>query len=446
MLLTKDRLGKLGQNPEALESLYQEARRQGQDDAFRQALTQCLEATPGNVLLRAWACRLDLDVATDAELEFQSAADSRRHWATALTASLTCGTLFVLFARGQPPVPIPGEAHPLFWIGCGPLVASSIVAFLAVGSMDKTRMRWYGSAVAFLALAVTVSALYAWNKTDQDQAAGLMALHLPFVAWSVLGASVTWNRADQSQQFFAFIVESMEALLAGGICLGFGVIFIGLTAGIFEVLGVQFPEALILTIAPFGIGLIPVLAVAAVYDPRRAPTQQEPTGLARILRIMTWLLLPLALGVLAIYVFWFIPTYFWRAFDERDVLVIYNATIIAILALLAAAVSTTNASGLQTKVRFLRPAILSLTTLGLSLNVYALAAIVSRFLQYGFTPNRHAVLGWNIVTLLMLALLLSRAWPVKDENWIAVFRASMAQGVLLASAWAAWVVWGIPLL
>tara|TARA_Y100001001_G_scaffold159688_1_gene181048 strand:+ start:226 stop:1164 length:939 start_codon:yes stop_codon:yes gene_type:complete len=312
--------------------------------------------------------------------------------------------------------------------------------------MDKTRMRWYGSAAAFLALAVTLSALYAWDKTDQDQAAVLMALHLPFVAWSVLGLSVTWNRADQSQQFFAFIVESMEALLAGGICLGAGVIFVGLIAGIFEVLGVQFPEALILTIVPFGLGLIPVLAVAAVYDPRRAPTQQEPTGLARILRIMTWLLLPLALGVLAIYVFWFIPNYFWRAFDERDVLVIYNATIIAILALLAAAVSTTNASGFQTNARFLRPAILSLTTLGLSLNVYALAAIVSRFLQYGFTPNRHAVLGWNIVTLLMLALLLSRAWPAKDENWISVFRASMAQGVLLASAWAAWVVWGIPLL
>jgi hypothetical protein len=46
----------------------------------------------------------------------------------------------------------------------------------------------------------------------------------------------------------------------------------------------------------------------------------------------------------------------------------------------------------------------------------------------------------------MLGLLLSRAWPAKDENWISVFRASMAQGVLLASAWAAWVVWGIPLL
>ena len=95
MLLTKNRLDELGQDPEALESLYREARQRGQDDAFRQAVTQCLEATPGNVLLRAWACRLDLDVPTDAELEFQSAADSRRHWATALTASLACGTLFV---------------------------------------------------------------------------------------------------------------------------------------------------------------------------------------------------------------------------------------------------------------------------------------------------------------------------------------------------------------
>ena len=108
--------------------------------------------------------------------------------------------------------------------------------------------------------------------------------------------------------------------------------------------------------------------------------------------------------------------------------------------------STTNASGLQTNARFLRPAILSLTALTLLLNVYALAAIVSRFVQYGFTPNRHAVLGWNTVTLLMLALLLARAWSATHENWIAVFRASMARGVLLASGWAAWVVWGVPLL
>ena len=47
----------------------------------------------------------------------------------------------------------------------------------------------------------------------------------------------------------------------------------------------------------------------------------------------------------------------------------------------------------------LRYALLSLAALTLVLNLYALAAIAYRTLELGLTPNRHAVLGWNIVTL-----------------------------------------------
>jgi len=368
-----------------------------------------------------------------------------RHWGAALAISVGCGALLALFVGGKAPVPIPGVSEPLFWIGWGPLAAIGIVAFLAVAAPDSNRIRWHGGAVAVAVIAGLSSALVAWGRTDH--VAILIAMHLPFVAWAAVAASVSLGRSDRAGNFYAFIVQSMEVMVTGGIYLGAGGIFGALTVGIFSVLGVEPPESVLRHVAAFGIGVIPVLAVASVYDPTSAPAQQRPTGLARILRIMTWLMLPVALGVLALYVFWFIPAYFWRAFEDREVLIVYNATIIAILTLLAAAVSSGGGHRRRQGERVLRYAVLSLGTLTLLLNAYALAAIVSRIVQYGgLTPNRHAVLGWNTVTLLMFAFLLVRSWSVAPDEWLPEIRIALARAMVLAVGWAAWVVLGLPLL
>jgi hypothetical protein len=367
-----------------------------------------------------------------------------RHWGAALAISLGCGALFALFVGDKVPVPVPGVANPLFWIGWAPLAAVGIVVFLAVVAPESNRLRWYGGAAAIAIVAALSSALMAWGRTDH--VATLIALHLPFVAWAAVGASVTMGRPDRERHFYAFIVRSMEALVTSGIYLGAGIVFGGLTLGIFAVLGLELPESALRVALAFGIGVIPVLAVASVYDPTCAPAEQNLSGLARILRIVTWLMLPVAIGVLTLYVFWFIPAYFWRAFNEREVLIVYNATIMAILALLAVTVSSGSGHRRRQGERVLRRAVLSLSTLTLLLNVYALAAIVSRIVQYGgLTPNRHAVLGWNIVTLLMLAFLLVRSWSSESDEWLPEFRASLARAMVLAVGWASWVVLGLPL-
>ena len=82
------------------------------------------------------------------------------------------------------------------------------------------------------------------------------------------------------------------------------------------------------------------LALASVYQADLPPAEQNwQMGLTRTLRILTRLMLPLALGVLAVYVFWFIPLNFSGAFEERNVLIVYNITIIAIIMLLCTTVS-----------------------------------------------------------------------------------------------------------
>jgi len=362
----------------------------------------------------------------------------------AVATSVVLGILYALFAGDKPPVPQPGEAHPLFWIGWGPLTALGILFYLARVDRTGERIHRHGVlAVAVIALAV-YTALMAWGRTDQI--AILMALHLPFVAWAAVGVSLTLGHADPARQCHAFLVKSVETVLTGGIYFGAGVLFLGLTYGIFAVLGIKLPQDGLRTVAAGGIGVIPVLALASVYDPSAAPVAQNwTTGLARILRILTRLILPLALGVLAVYVFWFIPAYFWRPFLAREVLIVYNATILAILVLLTVVVTGPDEHRSPRQDTILRDAVVVLGILTLLLNVYALAAIVSRTFEFGLTPNRYAVFGWNIVTLLMLAGIVIRLWRGRLDPWAPVLRESIARVLVLGVAWALWVVVGLPL-
>jgi hypothetical protein len=366
-----------------------------------------------------------------------------RRWVAALLVSVTCGVLFALMAGGQPPVPVPGVAYPLFWLAWAPLTALAIITFLAFATPAQERRRWLRmGAVAALALGAA-SAVIGWGRTDD--VAFLMALHLPLAAWAVVGASMAVGRHDRGAALYSFMVQSMEALVAGGIFLGAGMITGALTVGILSVLGVTVSETIIIVVAAFGIGAIPVVAVASVHDPGLAPTEQIPTGLARILRIMSWLLLPVALGVMALYVFWFIPTHFWRAFEDREVLIVYNATVIAILALFAAAGAPVDDTLRQRSEPVLRRVLPVLAGLTLLLNAYALAAIVNRTFEYGLTPNRHAVLGWNVVTLGILVGLLVRT-RTGGGDWLTGFRGTLGHALLPAAVWAVWVAWGVGLL
>ena len=442
----KTRLEEARSDVAELERLYRQALGAGDESTFKQAIAQCVEEYPEDLLFSAWAYRLEVRSLPDAAgPEDQIALQGQiRHWRSAVGTSIVLGLLYALFAGEGPPVPIPGEGDPLFWIGWGPLTALGLLFFLvAVGRKGECLRQCGALAIAVVVMAGYV-ALIAWSR--EDHMAVLMALHLPFVAWAAVGVGLVMGRPDPARQGYAFLVKSVETLLTGGIYFGAGALFLGLTYGIFAVLGIQLPQDGLQRVAAWGIGAIPILALASVYDPRAAPVAQNwATGLARILRILSRLLLPLALGVLVVYVFWFIPAYFWQPFQEREVLIVYNATIMAILVLLTVVVMGSDEPRSLRQDSILRYGVLTLGSLTLLLNLYALAAIVSRTVSFGLTPNRYAVCGWNIVTLLMLAVVLVRLWRARADQWVPDFRESMARVSVLAVVWALWVLLGLPL-
>ena len=442
----KDQIEQARGNAAGLERLYRQALDAGDEPAFKEGIARCAEEHPEDLLFLAWAYRLNVRSPSDVtgpEGRTVSQSQSRRWW-TAVAAAVTLGILYMLLAGGKPPFPKPGEATPLFWIGWAPLTALGILFYLTAVGHTGERIRWHGGSAIAIVLIAVYTALIAWNRTDHI--AILIALHLPFVAWAAVGAGSILGRPDPVRQGYAFLVKSLEAVLTGGIYFGAGVLFLGLTHGIFAALGIKLSQTFLRTAAAWGIGVIPILALANIYDPTVAPVAQSwDTGLARMLRILTRLILPLALGVLAVYVFWFIPAYFRRPFQEREVLVVYNATIMAILVLLTAVVAGPDEQRSPRQDATLRYAVLLLGMLTTLLNAYALTVIVSRTFEFGLTPNRYAVLGWNVVTLLILAAVVIPLWKARSKQWVPALRESIVRVSILAVAWALWVLLGLPL-
>lgn len=417
-------------DPAALERLYRSSLTEGNEAAFREALRQCEEEHPGDVLLEAWAYRLDLPVERE-----EDDGGHERHWWMVIGASVLLGVVSALLARGKPPVPFPEEGDVLFWVGWGPLVALGLLAYLAWAERSTKSLTRYAVAAVIVILVALYARLTIGARTDDVALLG--ALHLPFVSWAVVGAALCLGYQDPARQSFAYLVKSVETVLTGGIFFGAGLIFVGLTYGIFAVLGIELPEEDLQVVAAWAVGAIPLLAIGSVYDATASPAAQEwHTGLTRTLRILARLLLPLALGVLLVYVLWFIPVYFRKPFEERDVLLVYNATILAIMVLLTVVVSgPVDARSVRRRSLF-RYAVLGLGVLTLILNVYALAAIASRTLESGLTPNRLAVIGWNVTTLLIVASVGFRLWRGRRQPWISVFRESVGQLATLAAVWA----------
>lgn len=428
-----------------LEHLYRQAIATKTEEAFKKEIELQANVHPNNMMLLAWVHRLDIPLHTGEKAPSENISEHKetKHWIMAICGSIVLSILYMLLSGDKPPVPIPGESAPTFWIGWSPITGLIIIAYLA--ALDHPhRRQWYGIGAVMVGLISSPVMLLGKNLTGD--LAILTTIHLPFLIWSIVGFSVVWGRENPGAQFHAFMVKSLETILTIGIYLGAGGLLTALTAGIFEAMDIQFSESTVKTIAALGLGATPLLALASVCDPTRAPLDQNwKTGLARILHILTRLMLPLTLIVLIVYVCWFIPAYFWTPFQKREVLIVYNATLIAIIALLTSILPGKVEFKMASQDRILYMAILTLSILALLLNAYALIAIVNRTLEFGLSPNRHAVLGWNIVTFLMFAVMTLKLWQSGSTSWQLPFCITISKVMCLAVTWAIWVLFALPL-
>jgi hypothetical protein len=421
-------------DPQQLEQLYQAARAGREADQFTADLLESYRASPENLLYAAWFYRLQR-AGQDAPT-----ARQRADWRLAVPLSVVLALVFWLVS--DPRWLLAGRI-PYLAVLWAPLTALFLIGFLTLSA----RGPYLPAILASLALVgatayVLLMAARGGARTEQTYLT-LMLLHLPLLAWAAVGVAVLgWGSSARNR--FAFLTKSLEVMGTAGVAVIAGAIFVGLTYGMFQALSVELPMLVIRLLVAGGAGLIPVLAVASVYSPALSPSEQDFTrGLARLLNVLLRALLPLTLLVLVVYLA-VIPFNFFQPFVNRDVLVVYNVVLFAIMGLLIGVVPL-GGNDLSARAQtLLRAGVLAVGGLVLLVSLYALSAVAYRTAQGQLTMNRLAVIGWNVVNIGILAVLLFRQLRAGREGWVESLQSALRLGTAGYVVWGAFLTLALP--
>jgi hypothetical protein len=436
------KVGALAQDAEQLEQVYQDALEAGETHAFKEAIDDGYRSAPDNLLYAAWFHRLK-----------RAAAQAKGYvvaWAWVIPLAVINGLLFWWLSGDRFMITIEGfrgaerDFLPVVFILAASLSALFVLIYLtAVG-----RGRWPLSAIiGILLLAAGAYVLVTYPQAGpvpfQEQYLTLMVMHLPLLAWAGVGAFLIVRHHDPANRF-SFLIKSLEVFILGGLFVIAGGLFTAITFGLFGALDVDLPEVVLRLFIAGGGGLISVVATAVIYNPALPPAEQAfDEGLSKLVALLMRILLPLTLLVLLVYLA-FIPFNFRAPFENRDVLIIYNGMLFAVVALLVGA-TPVSLVGMSPRVRhWLRMGIIAVTTLALIVSLYALSAILYRTFLDRLTPNRLAFIGWNVVNIGLLFLVLLLQGRAEKEQWLQWLYRAYSAGTVAYAAWTLAVILAIP--
>ena len=248
--------------------------------------------------------------------------------------------------------------------------------------------RAFWLAVAFVG-AVVFANVFRFEPDDSTQI--LTALHLPIALWLVVGAAYTgarWRSPGARMEFVRFSGELFIYYVL--IALGGGV-FTALAVLMFSAVDVRVDALATEWVLPCG-AMGAVIVGAWLVEQRRGIVGDMAPMLARVFTPLFAVMLLALLGAMVVTGGW--------ADMEREMLIGFDLLLALVLGLLLFTVSARD-SGAPPNV-FDGLALL-LVVAALAVDLLALAAIAGRITEFGFTPNRTAALGENLVLLCNLA-------------------------------------------
>ena len=244
---------------------------------------------------------------------------------------------------------------------------------------------------AVFALAAVVVNAYPFPSKPGADTQVLTMLHLPIALWLAVGIAYVggrWWGSARRMDFVRFTGELFIYYVL--IALGGGVLM-AMTVGLFEAIGIKLEPVLQAWILPCGIVGAIVVATWLVEAKQSVIENMAP--------VLTRLFTPLfTLALLA-----FLVTMVWtgRGIDvKREVLIVFDLLLVVVFGLLLYSVSARDSAAPPGLADWIQ---LALVGTALVVDVLALWAVGTRISEYGFTPNRVAALGENVVLVVNLA-------------------------------------------
>lgn len=272
----------------------------------------------------------------------------------------------------------------------------AVLPFLAGYFVWKRRAPWRLSATllaATAALALVVN-LYPFEQGPSDEPGMTLFLaisHTPVVLWLLMGAVYAggaWRSGARRMDYVRFTGELIIYLAL--IMLGGGLL-VGLTFGTLSLVGVDFEPFMEDWIVPF---CLPgaLLVGAWLVEAKKNVVENIAPVLTRVFTPLTIVML------VALFVALLVNGPLTAV--DRELLILMDAILVLVLFLLLYSISARDPLAPPGIFDWLQ---LVLVGAALAVDAVALTAMLTRIAEFGFTANKVAALGLNLVLLVHLA-------------------------------------------
>jgi hypothetical protein len=226
----------------------------------------------------------------------------------------------------------------------------------------------------------------------------LACLHLPIFLWTTFSLLFFGKKITSHKERLSFIKYNGDLVVISGLILLGGIIFSGITVGLFELINIDIEEFYFRYIVITGLASLPIIGTHII--------DKNPNIVDKISPFIAKLFSPIVLVTLFIYI-GSIIFFGSNIYNDREFLLLFNGVLIAVMALIFFSITeglSTTMSKMEIGILFL----LSLVTI--VVNGIALSAILIRIMEWGITPNRTAVLGSNILILINLIVVSTKLY------------------------------------
>lgn len=279
-----------------------------------------------------------------------------------------------------------------------PLIVLAALGLYFLVRIRTPRLTWVVVAVSVVAAACVVN-LYPYRGGADTEF--LAVAHSSAALWLVIGmayAAGQWRSDRSRMDYVRFTGEWMIYLALIG--LG-GVVLIALTVGVFKAIGIDLNTFAASWLLPCGVAGAVVIAAWLVEAKQSVIENMAPVLTSVFTPMFTVVLVAFVVAALAqLAPSTSVGLPLFGVSTQRELLIIFDATLIVVLGLLLYSLSAREATA---PARWFDVMQLVMILAALGLDVIVLSAMVGRISAFGQSPNKIASLGLNLILLVNLA-------------------------------------------
>jgi hypothetical protein len=313
-----------------------------------------------------------------------------------------------------------------------------IILFLGLSAyafLTKDKIRVKQLLVSLLVFALSALYINLLPGGAESDSVVLAYIHLPLLMWCLYGLVYVGFDTGMLMKRIDYIRYNGDLAILTAIILIAGGMLTAITIGLFSAIELNIEQFYMENIAIVGLVSAPIVAT---YIIRTFPAVKN-----KIAPIIAGIFSPLILITLLIYLISIIVTG-KDPYDDREFLLVFNLMLLGVMAIIVFSVTGTSANKRQ---RFNEWTLFILSVVTLIVNLIALSAIIYRLGEFGFTPNRTAVVGSNLLIFVHLLLIMINLYKViRRGKEIKTVELTIAKYLPIYAAWTIFVIFILPFL